>query len=345
MNYFLYILIIALVGIIVYLIFKQNKGGEGSKELTDELKEIRKEMAESREKSIQSLQKQLEESGKEARESRKIISNVTEKLTELDRTNKQVIGFAEQLQSLENILKNPKQRGILGEYYLETVLSNVLPPQSYEMQYKFKDGKIVDAVIFVKDRIIPIDSKFSLENYNRIVEEKDPKRREELEKIFSQDLKSRIDETSKYIRPEEKTMEFALMFIPAEAIYYDLLVNQMGAVKSNTRALLEYASREKHVQIVSPNTFNVFLQMILQGLRGFQIEEAAKEIRTNVEKLGRHLASYDEYMKKLGDHLGTTCNTYNIAYKELGKIDKDVVKITQGDKNIEPLQIDKPNVD
>lgn len=344
MTYFLYIIIFVLLGIVLYLIF-----GKKEKGLAGELKEIRKEMMESREKNMQSLQKQLEESGKDAREnareSRKIISNVTEKLTELDRTNKQVIGFAEQLQSLENILKNPKQRGILGEYYLETVLSNVLPPQSYEMQYKFKDGKIVDAAIFVKDKIIPIDSKFSLENYNRIVEEKDPKRREELEKIFSQDLKSRIDETSKYIRPEEKTMEFALMFIPAEAIYYDLLVNQMGAIKSNTRALLEYASREKHVQIVSPNTFNVFLQMILQGLRGFKIEEAAKEIRINVEKLGRHLASYDEYMKKLGDHLSTTCNTYNVAYKELGKVDKDIVKITQREKGIEPIQIDKPNID
>jgi len=340
MTLFLYITIAALLGLVLYFAFRKQTSG-----LSNELKEIRKELTESREKNIESLQKQLEESGKAARESSQIIKNVTEKLTELDRTNKQVIGFAEQLQSLENILTNPKHRSILGECYLETILENILSPKDYQMQYEFRDGKIVDAVIFVEDKIIPIDSKFSLENYNRIVEEKDPERKKELEKIFIQDLKTRIDETAKYIRPEEKTMEFALMFIPAEAIYYDLSVNQIGAIKSNTRALIEYASREKHVQIVSPNTFHAFLEIVLQGLRGFRIEKMAKEIRANVEKLGRNMANYEEYMKRLGNHLTTVCNTYNTAYRELGKIDKDVVKITEGDRQIEPLQIDKPNID
>ncbi len=213
------------------------------------------------------------------------------------------------------------------------------------MQYKFKDGQMVDAVIFVKDKIIPIDSKFSLENYNRIVNEKDPARRQELEKSFKQDLKNRIEETAKYVRPQEKTLGFAFMFIPAEAIYYDLLVNKVGAIKSNTRDLVEYAAKEKNVHIVSPNTFYAYLQTILQGLRAFQIEKSAMQIRKSVEMLGRHLANYDVYMKKLGSHLATTCNTYNTAYKELNKIDKDVVKITGGEKKIEPLQIDKPNID
>jgi len=145
------------------------------------------------------------------------------------------MGFAQQLQSLENILKNPKQRGILGEYYLETILKNVLPPRLYQMQYKFKNGEIVDAVVFVKDKIIPIDSKFSLENYNKMAAETNPARKEELEKIFKIDLKNRIDETAKYIRPDEKTMDFALMFIPSEGIYYDLLINEVGSLKANTR--------------------------------------------------------------------------------------------------------------
>jgi len=273
----------------------------------------------------------------------KVIADVTQKLTELDNTNKQVVGFAEQLQSLENILKNPKQRGILGEYYLETVLKNVLPPQSFAMQYKFKNGEIVDAVVFVKDKIIPIDSKFSLENYNKIVGENDPGKKAELEKLFKIDLKNRIDETSKYIRPDEKTMEFALMFIPSEGIYYDLLINEVGSVKVNTRDLIEYAFKEKKVIIVSPTNFLAYLQTVLQGLRALQIEESAKEIRQRVEMLGKHLCAYSEHLNKLGGHLTTSVNAYNAASKEFGKIDKDVLKITGDDRDkLDTKQIDRP---
>lgn len=271
-----------------------------------------------------------------------IIREVTEKLVKLDETNKQVIGFTDQLKNLEDILKNPKQRGILGEYFLETLLKNVFPPGMYKMQYPFRDGMIVDAVIFVKDKIIPIDSKFSLENYNRLIEEKNPAEREKLEKEFRQDLKNRIDETSKYVRPEEGTMDFAFMFIPAEGIYYDLLVNQVGAVKTNTRDLIEYAFIEKKVHIVSPTTFLAHLKMVLQGLRALQIEDSAKEIKKRVEELGKHLFSYEVYMKKLGTHLGTAVGAYNASYKELNKIDKDVLKITGEKIGVEPVSIEGP---
>src|SRR3989338_6523126 len=151
-------------------------------------------------------------------ETMRIIKDITQELTGLKETNKQVVGFADQLKNLQDILRNPKQRGVLGEYYLETVLKNVLPPKSYQMQYPFSDGTIVDAVVFVKEKVIPIDSKFSLENYNRLAIEKNPREKEQLEKAFKNDLKARIDETSKYVRPEEGTMDFAFMFIPHEAI-------------------------------------------------------------------------------------------------------------------------------
>lgn len=294
----------------------------------------------------QTLDNKLSESAKviqgQFSQSAKIIQDVTERLTRLDDTNKQVVNFAAQLQSLENILKNPKQRGILGEYYLEELLKNVFSPNQYQMQYQFKDGQAVDAVIFLKDKIIPIDSKFSLENYNRIIEEKDPRKREELERTFKQDLKNRIDETAKYIRPDEKTFDFAFMFIPAEAVYYDLLVNKVGAIKSNTRALVEYAIREKHVHVVSPTSFYAYLQTILHGLRAMQIEESAKEIRKGIEKLGRHVVCYEEYLKRMGNSLGATVGAYNNAYREFGKINKDVVKITQGRFEVEVKQIEKP---
>jgi len=282
--------------------------------------------------------------------STKIIQDVTEKLTKLEETNKTVISFAEQLQSLENILKNPKQRGILGEYYLETVLKNVLPPKSYQMQYKLGQNDagndlIVDAVVFVKDKIIPIDSKFSLENYNRIVEEENPLEKIRLEKIFKQDLKNRIDETAKYVRPDKNTTDFAFMFIPAEAIYYDLLINQVGAVKVNTKDLIEYATKEKHVIIVSPTSFLAYLQTVLQGLRALQMEDSIKEVIKKVGDLGKHILAYDDYMKKLGNNLSTTVNSYNTAYKEFNKIDKDVAQISNKERQIEILELEKPNTD
>ncbi len=284
--------------------------------------------------------------------SERIIQNVTEKLKDLESTNKQVVGIADQLQGLENVLKNPKQRGILGEYYLETLLKNLFQPNQYQLQYKFKDGTIADSVLFVKDKkepqsIIPIDSKFSLENYNKLVVEKNETRRAELEKIFKQDLKNRIDETAKYIKPNENTMDFAFMFIPSEGIYYDLLVSQVGAVKVNTRDLIEYAFKEKKVIIVSPTSFAAYLQTVLQGLKALSIEKSVKEIIQNVQKLGTHLNAYEDHMKKVGAHLSTTVNAYNTADKELGKIDKDVVKITGGNAQIghEISEIDKPHTD
>ena len=275
--------------------------------------------------------------------SARIIQDVTEKLVKLDETNKQVMNFTDQLKNLQDILKNPKQRGIIGEYYLETLLKNVLPPGGYQMQYKFKDETIVDAVVFVKDKIIPIDSKFSLENYNRVSEESNETEKARLEKVFVNDLKMRIQETSKYIQPDQGTMDFAFMFIPHEAIYYDLLVNKIGALKEeDTENFIQRAANKYKVIIVSPTSFLAYLQTVLQGLRAMQIEESAKEIRKRVEELGKHLGAYDTYMKKMGGHLGTTVNAYNNAYKEFGKIDKDVLRISGEKIGIETMAVESP---
>ncbi len=277
-------------------------------------------------------------------ESNKIIRDVTEKLTRLDETNKQVISFADQLQSLENILKNPKQRGILGEYYLETVLKNVLPPGSYQMQYAFPDGTIVDAVVFVKDKIIPIDSKFSLENYNRMVEERDPTEKKRLETVFVNDLKNRITETAKYIQPMQNTTDFAFMFIPHEAIYYDLLTNKVGG-GDEPENLIQRAAGKYKVIITSPTSFLAYLQTVLQGLKALQIEESAKEIMKKVEDLGKHLKSYDEYHMKLGNALGTVVNHYNASNSELRKIDKDVLRISGTSPDLTLLELEKPKLE
>jgi DNA recombination protein RmuC len=270
-----------------------------------------------------------------------IIRDVTERLTKLDETNRQVIGFADQLQNLQDILKNPKQRGILGEYYLETVLQNVLPPGMYQMQYPFKNAEIVDAVVFINEKIVPIDSKFSLENYNRFIHAPEGERLP-LEKAFVNDLKMRIQETAKYIRPEENTMDFAFMFIPSEGIYYDLLTNQVGAGEDEN--LIQRAASKYKVIIVSPTSFLAYLQTVMQGLKALQIEKQAEEIQKRVGELGKHIGSYEEYYKKLGASLGTAVSHYNSGYKELGKIDKDVYRIEGSKIGIEPNLVDKPEI-
>ncbi len=285
------------------------------------------------------------------KESSKLITEVTTKLTSLDETNKRVVNVADELKTLQNVLQNPKQRGVLGEYYLSSVLENVLPPERYKLQYKIgkgDDGRdlICDAVVLLdKGKMLPVDSKFSLENYNRLVEETDKSKRETLAKAFKADLKGRIDETAKYIRPQDGTMDYAFMFIPSEAIYYDLLVNKVGITNTSARDLIEYAFREKNVIIVSPTTFMAYLQTVLQGLRSLQIEETAKEIQIRVGQLGKHLSAYEQFMQKLGNSLGTTVNHYNTAHKELKKIDKDVLKISDTSANIEPLVLDKPQLE
>ena len=286
-----------------------------------------------------SLQKQFTESSK-------IIAEVTQNLTELKESNKQVMGITDELKVLQNVLSNPKQRGVLGEYYLTQVLENVMPPDRFKLQHRFKDGETVDAVIYLdKQKMLPVDSKFSLENYNRILEEKDPTRKEAIIKLFKNDLKTRIDETSKYIRPSEGTMDFAFMFIPSEAIYYDLLINKVGTAHTSARDLIEYAFRDKKVIIVSPTSFMAYLQTVLQGLRGLQIEEQTKEIQLRVGELGRHINTYESYMQKLGVSLGTTVNHYNTAHKELKKVDKDILRIAGTSPGIEPLLLDRPNAD
>lgn len=281
-----------------------------------------------------------------------VLRDTTERLTKLDETNKQVLQFSTQLQSLENILKNPKQRGILGEYWLETLLSQVLQPGQYQMQYDLGADEdtgaklIPDSVIFVKQLLIPIDAKFSLENYNKISQESDATRRDALEKEFKSDVKKRIDETSKYIKPERGTTNFAFMFVPAEGVYHNLISSTVGAVQVNSRNLIEYAF-EKGVMIVSPTSFYAYLQTVLLGLKALQIEESVKEIQLQAEQLMRHLKTYEDHHNKLGKHIETTHRAYADATKEFRKVDKDIFKITGGaaGKSLELVDIERPAID
>jgi len=300
------------------------------------LSETNKAMQEGSRTQFKESRELIQDINKEMNEQ---LRNVVKEVTQVGESSKQVFQVADQLKELQDILKNPKQRGVLGEYYLETVLQNVLPPDSFKMQYAFPDGEIVDAAVFVKGKVIPVDSKFSLENYNRFATAAEGEDKVKFEKAFVNDLKLRITETAKYIRPSEKTTDFAFMFIPHEGIYYDLLSNKVGAGEDN---LIQRAAGKYKVIIVSPTSFLAYLQTVLQGLKAMEIEEKAQDIIKNVEKLSGHIAKYEDFYQKLGNTLSTTVNHYNAGYKELNKIDKDVTRITGESVGVDVLTLDKP---
>lgn len=346
LDVFLIILVFVLVSVIYFLLMKKDKWWDNTalKMIQDQIISLNKTIDYKLWESNKNNTKNFETNTKINTEANKKIEEITKKLTSLEETNKQIKDIWWQLEWLESILKNTKQRWILWEYFLENVLKNILPPDNFELQYSFKNWEIVDGVIFVKEKIIPIDSKFSLENYNKIIEEKSETRKKTLVKEFRNDLKKRIDETSKYIHPSEWTMDFAFMFIPSEWIYYDLLVNKIGSLKVNTVDLIEYAFKEKKVIIVSPTSFYAYLQTVLQWLRALQIEEKAQDIQKQVSKLWKHLSAYEEYLIKLGKSLWISVNHYNDAYKKFNMVEKDIIKITweTEDEEINNLLLEKP---
>lgn len=271
------------------------------------------------------------------------LMEVVKGVTETKESTKQVFAIAEQLKNLERVLKNQKQRGNLGEASLELILSNVLPGQ-YESQYMFKDGEKVDFVVKTKDGLLPVDAKFPLENYIRFADETDDDRKESYRKEFKNDVKKRIDETSKYIRPGEGTMPFAFMFIPAEGIYYDILSNDVG-VGINSRDLMEYAYQQKNVIIASPTTFLAYLQTVLFGNQRAKIQETAQDIIKNVSELGKHLNAYQDAHNSLGKSLSAAVGHYEKAGKAFKQIDKDVLRITGEAVGVETLTLDRPTVE
>lgn len=339
-------------GLLLYLIVqKTNNSNDGANHmLKADLTELNKGVLELKDSLNEKISDKLDKSQKhmsdsiqrQFEQSAKIITDISGRLTKLDETNKRVVDVADELKSLQNVLQNPKQRGVLGEFYLKQILENMLPPGTFELQYRMGEGLIVDAVIKLDDKLLPIDSKFSLENYNRLVEAK-AENRPALEKTFKEDLKKRIDETAKYILPKKGTLNQALMFIPSEAIYYDLLANKVGAAGVNGRDLMHYAAVEKRVTVVGPSTLSAMLQIVSQGLSSLEIQKDTEIIRKNVEQLGKHLRGFDGYMQKLGGSLSSTVGHFNSAHKELGRVDKDVIKIAGGNAEIEPLLLEKPS--
>ena len=329
-----------------------------SNSLSSQIQEIRKEIdansKESRteiESKLKDINKQINDFHKTSssnitqqfKESNKVIKDVTTELEKIKGTNEQVLSFANQMKTLEKILGNQKQRGVLGEIQLENLLANVLPPELFQMQYSFKNKEAVDAIVRVGEYIIPVDAKFSLDNYNKMIESSNKDELADLEKKFKSDIKSRIDETAKYIRPNENTTDYAYMFIPADGLYQDLLNSRVGTLKINQRDLVSYAYTKK-VMIVSPMSLFPMLQITVKALHNLKVEDSINDILKNVEKLSTHLNAYKTYHDKLGNTLGTAVNHYNNSFKEWKKLDKDVIKISSGKSKLNTTseEIEKP---
>lgn len=362
------ILVILIIGFALLFFKKKEKDNtpqellvQLNNSLRQEIQEIRKEVGENSEKSRQEIEKKLtdinkgmyafQESSKEDMQkqfesSNKVIKEVTSELEKIKGTNEQVLGFANQMKTLEKILSNQKQRGILGEIQLENLLSNVLPPELFSMQYNFNSGEMVDAIVKVGEFIIPIDAKFSLDNYNKMIESEDKLEIENLEKAFKEDIKKRIDETSKYIRPTEKTTDYAYMFIPADGLYQDLLNSRVGTLKINSKDLVSYAYTKK-VMIVSPMSLFPMLQITVKALHNMKVERSIEDIQKNIEKLSNHMNAYKDAHDSLGKTIRTVVNHFNKSSKEFNKIDKDIIKISSGKNSIgfEEDILDTPQLD
>ncbi len=254
-----------------------------------------------------------------------VFGNVKEQLGRLEVTNKQIVDISRDISSLQELLRAPKFRGAMGEVLLENLLDQVLPKQHYDTQYRFKSGDAVDAIIRLGERIVPVDAKFSLENFQKMLEAQDEQAKIVLRRKFIQDVKNRIDEvSSKYILPQENTYDFALMYIPAENVYYEVIIKE---------DIFSY-SMSKKVIPVSPNTFYAYLQVICFGLKGLKVEENAKNILKSLSALGIEIDKFKEEFNTLGGHITNASSKYQESQKRLDKVADKLINI-QDAKQIE----------
>ncbi len=245
------------------------------------------------------------------------LGEVKKDLGNMEHVTRQVLDKAKSISNLEDLLRAPTFRGGLGELFLGDLLSQILPPAHYSLQYKFKSGEIVDAVIKIGNNIVPIDSKFPLDNFKKQLTQEDPKEKEDLRKKFVTDVKRHISEIAKkYILPDEDTFDFALMYVPAENIYYETILKDENF--GDERSIFSYAI-QKRVIPVSPNSFFAYLQVIVLGLKGLQIEKSARAIFQSLSRLQGDLGRFKKDFEILGSHLGNAKSKFDDADKRLDK--------------------------
>src|SRR3989338_5341587 len=247
-----------------------------------------------------------------------VFGNVKEHLGRLEETNKQIYEISKDISSLQELLRAPKFRGSMGETLLENLLSQVLPKDHYSLQHRFKSGDAVDAAVRLGERLVPIDAKFSLENFQKALDTQDEQQKNSYRKKFIQDVKNRVDEIAqKYILPAENTYDFSLMYIPAENVYYEVIIKE---------DLFSYGMAKKVIP-VSPNTFYAYLQVICLGLKGLKIEENAKSILKNLGMLSNEINKFKDDFNLLGTHLSNANRKYEDSQKKLDRFADKLINI------------------
>ncbi len=281
-----------------------------------------------------SLQKGQENISQNLSSSHQTLSKLHSQIGELQGTNKQMLQLGTDVRRLQNILTSPKLRGQLGEWSLENLLATILPQESYRLQYRFKDGKIVDALVQMPDYAVPIDAKFPLPSFEAMLKTENEGEKTRLRRQFQKDVANHIDKiASSYIRPAEGTLDFALMYIPAENVYYETVVKYDG----DTHELLKYAL-DKKVIPVSPNLLYAYLMTIVMGLHGLQIEKQAEEIHRNLKKLNASFADFGGNWEVLGRHLHNAQSQYEEADAKYNKFGMQLTQIQSGKDEETPPQ-------
>jgi len=285
--------------------------------LTEQLRAINEQVNQQLQMVNQQLQNSSGQIGQRLDSAREVISKVSEKLGELSKTSEQIHEVGKNIATLQEILRPPKLRGGLGEQFLGELLSQILPPEFFTLQYTFLSGERVDAVVRIGEKLVPIDSKFPLDNFKRVVECKTDEERRTYQKIFYRDVKKHIDDiANKYILPQEGTYDFALLYIPAENVYYETITKDESF--GEEKGVLNYALT-KRVIPVSPNSFYAYLQVIILGLKGLQIEKDALKIQALLSGLKKDIGGFQEDFQLVGKHLLNAMNKFEEARRRLDK--------------------------
>jgi DNA recombination protein RmuC len=285
--------------------------------LTEQLRTINEQVNQQLQLVNQQLQSSSGQIGQRLDSAREVISKVSEKLGELSKTSEQIHEVGKNIATLQEILRPPKLRGGLGEQFLGELLSQILPPEFFTLQYSFASGERVDAVVRIGEKLVPIDSKFPLDNFKRVIECKTDEERRTWQKGFYKDVRKHIDDiASKYILPQERTYDFALLYIPAENVYYETITKDESF--GEEKGVLNYALN-KRVIPVSPNSFYAYLQVIILGLKGFQIEKDALKIQALLSGLKKDIGGFQEDFQLVGRHLTNALNKFEEARRRLDK--------------------------
>lgn len=340
----LLILLVIIIAVLIFIILKRQftiQTGQDSQSLllmqqqvealrTDvraNLQQITESVNQQLSSVTQQIQTQTSNVGSRLDNAARVIGDVQKNLGELGQATKEIKELGQNVSKLEELLRAPKLRGGLGEYLLEDLLKQVLPSGHFEMQYHFRNGQTVDAVIRTSDRMVPIDSKFPLENFRKMMTASQDSEKKTFQKVFLNDVKKHIDSiASKYILPDEGTFPFALMYIPAENIYYEVIIKDEGLAEGS--GVYNY-SIEKKVIPVSPNSFYAYLQVIALGLRGMYIEQSAKEIFNNLSRLQGDIIKVREVFDILGTHLDNARKKYEDADKKLSNFEGKLENIAE----------------